>query len=459
MESIVGINFTFPTNDDDFLKLDSFGSLSEIDIAIILLSFSDCNYDQDSSTPSYNGKKLLNHTSSTELSEHIDHWKREISNYLQNGKTLIVLLTQQENLYFHTGKKEYSGTGRNQRVTNIVNSVNNYDFLPFQLSVYPSEGHTILATNSVVNSFYMENKNILRYEAYTTAKEIIPYFLSKNKDKILGGYLKILNGDVIVLPQIEIDYELFQKQNGDWNVKGLRYGAKLKEQFYELNKNIKSFAENNPPPSWANYDQYELNSALEIKREIANLNQTIEKSIKQKEELQNLLPQEQILKNLLFESGKPLELAVILALQTLGYSAENYNDGKLELDQVILSPEGIRYIGECEGKDNKAIDISKFRQLIDNLNEDYEREDVDEKAFGLLFGNAQRLVEPQNRELDFTTKCINGAKRERIGLIKTSDLYFVAKYLIENPNEDFKKKCRVEIHNQLGGIIVFPKFE
>lgn len=458
MESIVGINFTFPSNEDDFLKLDSFGSLSEVEIAIILLSFGDCSYDQDSSTPSYNGKKLLNHSSSTELSEHIEHWKREISNFLENGKTLVVLLTQQENLYFHTGKKEYSGTGRNQRVTNLVNSVNNYDFLPFQLPIYPSEGQIILAANSVVNSFYAENKNILRYEAYTTAKDIVPFFLSKNKDKILGGHLKILNGDILVLPQIEIDYDTFQKQNGDWNVKGLKYGKNLKEQFYELNKNIKSIAEKNPSPSWADTDQYELNSALEIKKKINNLNQTIEKSIKQKEELNNLLPQEQFLKNLLFESGKPLELAVILALQILGYTAENYNDGKLELDQVILSPEGIRYIGECEGKDNKAIDISKFRQLIDILNEDYEREDVDEKAFGLLFGNAQRFVEPQNRDLDFTTKCLNGAKRERIGLIRTSDLFFVAKYLTENPNEDFKKKCRDEIYNQLGGVIVFPKF-
>ena len=62
------------------------------------------------------------------------------------------------------------------------------------------------------------------------------------------------------------------------------------------------------------------------------------------------------------------------------FKAENFDDGKLELDQVITSPEGVRFIGECEGKDNKQIDITKFRQLSDSLNEDFERENVNEKA-------------------------------------------------------------------------------
>lgn len=114
--------------------------------------------------------------------------------------------------------------------------------------------------------------------------------------------------------------------------------------------------------------------------------------------------------DLLYESGKALENAVIKALKILGYHAENYNDGTLELDQVITSPENERYIGECEGKDNKDIDIGKFRQLQDSLNEDFQRDDVKDKAFGLLFGNPQRLINPTERTLDFTEKCKRGAE-------------------------------------------------
>lgn len=168
------------------------------------------------------------------------------------------------------------------------------------------------------------------------------------------------------------------------------------------------------------------------------------------------LEEEESLKDLLFESGKRLENAVILALKILGYHAENYDDGVLELDQIITSPEKERFIGECEGKDNKDIDISKFRQLSDAINEDFQRDEVSEEAFGLLFGNPERLVEPSKRKLDFTLKCKSGAKRKQIGLIKTVDLFTVSKYLLENEDEAFKAACRKAIKEQLGEIIIFP---
>ena len=181
------------------------------------------------------------------------------------------------------------------------------------------------------------------------------------------------------------------------------------------------------------------------------------KIIQQKnEKLKIELEDERILKNLLFEQGKPLERAVIKALEILGYKAENYDDGDLEMDQVIVSPEKNRYIGETEEKDTKDVNITKFRQLVDALNADFAREEVTDRAFGILFGNAERLKEPEKRKLDFTTKCKSGAEREKIALVKTIDLFVIAKYLNENKDGKFKKNCRNAIHNGLGKILVFP---
>jgi hypothetical protein len=140
----------------------------------------------------------------------------------------------------------------------------------------------------------------------------------------------------------------------------------------------------------------------------------------------------------------------------MGYQAENYDDGDLELDQVIISPEKTRFIGECEGKDNKDINITKFRQLVDSLNADFAREEINERALGILFGNPERLTSPERRKLDFTKKCQNGAKRENIALVRTVDLFFVSKYLKENKDPDFQKKCRDAIINGLGKIVEFP---
>ena len=73
-----------------------------------------------------------------------------------------------------------------------------------------------------------------------------------------------------------------------------------------------------------------------------------------------------------------------------------------------------------------------------------------------MFGNAERLQEPKNRKLDFTTKCKTGAEREKIALIKTVDLFVVAKYLVEHNDGVYKKACRDAIHQQLGKVVVFP---
>jgi len=192
------------------------------------------------------------------------------------------------------------------------------------------------------------------------------------------------------------------------------------------------------------------------KKAIDKNTKEIEKIKLRNEKLQVELEEEQALKDLLFEQGKPLENAVIESLKVLGYEAENYDDGELELDQVINSPEGQRFIGECEGKDNKDINITKFRQLLESLNADFAREEVEEKAFGILFGNPERLKNPAERTLDFTKKCKICAEREKIALIKTTDLFVVTKYLKENKDTAYQKACRKAIHDGLGKIVRFP---
>ncbi|BAQ44246.1 hypothetical protein [Methylobacterium aquaticum] len=98
--------------------------------------------------------------------------------------------------------------------------------------------------------------------------------------------------------------------------------------------------------------------------------------------------------HLLYETGKRLELAIEKALRLMGYNVETLRIGDLEIDHVIVGPSGIRMIGESEGKDNSAIDVTKFRQLESNIGEDLEREEITEPAKGVLFGNGFRLTPP-----------------------------------------------------------------
>ncbi|MBK5192569.1 MAG: hypothetical protein JJE07_05040 [Flavobacteriaceae bacterium] len=222
-----------------------------------------------------------------------------------------------------------------------------------------------------------------------------------------------------------------------------------------IDKKLSFDSEKSPLPDWALKKEFSTKKALSIVSSIQINTQEIEELKARNITLKEELSKENKIKDLLFEQGTPLENSVTEALQMLGYEAENYDDGVLELDQVINSPEKHRFIGECEGRDSKDINITKFRQLLESLNADFAREEILEKAYGILFGNPQRLIDPELRELDFTEKCKIGAKREKIALVKTTDLFKIIKYLKEQDDEEFK--CRRAIFKGLGKIVQFPK--
>ena len=78
-----------------------------------------------------------------------------------------------------------------------------------------------------------------------------------------------------------------------------------------------------------------------------------------------------------------------------------------------------------------------------------------QKAF--LFGNAFRLKPPSDRPAEhFTPKCFSAAERNKTALIRTCDLFHVAKALADKPDEQFAASCREAILNTEGKEVVFP---
>lgn len=59
----------------------------------------------------------------------------------------------------------------------------------------------------------------------------------------------------------------------------------------------------------------------------------------------------------------------------LGFDASSFKDDDSEFDAMFSGPEG-RFLGEVEGKENKAINVNKISQLHRNVAEDLVREEV-----------------------------------------------------------------------------------
>lgn len=460
-KQIITIGYEIPGFSDNYRGLSD--PLSLMDADIVLISPQDFRPVGDWVEFTSSDGGCYNVDASKKFIQKIEHLRKELSDHLNDGKNVFIFMTEVDALTLAAGVS----SPRKGPNTYSTYSYSNYNFLPIELGkLTVANGNVINFTGeSLFSNFYKNFKDKLKYEMYVengNPSRII--FTGKNKNKILGAIYSARNGHIVTLPVLPYNYGKFVETKVDnkgkekefWNKKGLEFGNKLVNSLIEIDSQLATKSGKTPTPAWASDKQFIIASEEDIRGKIEK---NIEKitSIKQENEiLEGKLAEEMKLKDLLFEQGKPLEDAVIEALKILGYEAENYNDGTLEMDQVIESPEGYRYIGECEGKDNKEINITKFRQLVDALNEDFTRDEIEERALGILFGNTERLIEPKKRKLDFTIKCKSGAEREKIALVRTMDLFNIAKWLKENNSNDFKEKCRKAIYDGLGKIVQFP---
>lgn len=457
-KEIVSVGYEIPGFSDKEHEYDSRSSLMDADILLF------CPCEPSGRYETYQGKYSYDDSGSFKYKESSAYWSKEIMDFLKSGKTVFLFLGKMQTFFLRTGTSDLKG-----KVTiNHVREHNSYEFLPTRLgNINSANGKVVeFLDNPIFAPFYKEFGSQLEYKIYldNLPEGGTAIFSGKDPSKVLGAKFKIGKGNLVLLPYLPYERSKFttvkSTKKGDqliWNAKGLKFGSKLISLFDQIDNDLKGSKEKSPPPEWALVDEYKSEKEVEIANEINEKNKEVSSLNDDILKLQDQLLEEQILAGLLFEKGKDLELSVIKALSLLGFSAENYNDGELELDQVITSPEGIRYIGECEGKDTKPIDIDKLRQLIESMNADFYREGVTEKAFGILFANPERLKKPSERTLDFTDKCKKSADREKIALIKTEDLFVVCRYLSKSTNEEFKKLCRKAIHDGLGKVVIFPK--
>ncbi len=425
-KKIFTINYEIPGHSDLNLEFSSKKSLMDADI--VLFSPEIPYYERiTTGEGQYLGKTCYGENGSFELKADRNHWKTELANALMSGKTVFLLLDRREDFFLDSGTRSYSGTGKNRSKTINVVSGHSYEFLPIDIGTITSAygSHIVSEGNPLFQPFFEQFKNDLEYRVYLEdLPESISIFTGKDRSKILGAIYGFGAGHLVVLPYLNYGDEKFTEyktnEKGDteefWTKKAGIYGNNFIQHLINIDKGLVQGSTKTPAPSWALKKEFSSKEEQKILHEITKHDKQIEKIKIKNKKLQKQLLEEQVLKDLLYEQGKPLEIAVTRALRILGYEAENYNDGELEMDQVILSPEKHRYIGECEGKDKKDINITKFRQLVESLNADFDRDEVEEKAFGILFGNPERLKEPNLRKLDFTAKCKSGAKGRGVGL-------------------------------------------
>lgn len=443
----------FGVCDDNTESCDFNSDLSLLDWDIIL--FKPDISDFVSYADTFQGKPCLSDDRSFQLKGRTEHWRREIKAAVESGKCVIVYLTDLNEVSIATGEKRFSGTGRNQKTTRIVTEYNNYYSIPANLKAIKTKGQEIklAAKNSELISSYWHNFSPYSKYKVLIDEEITPCLVTKHGDKPVGAIMrsKNSNGALILVPDIDFYPSEFFDEEDEWTEKAKQFAAKLVKSVVSLDKSLRSSGEVTPEPDWAKKDTYKLKKEKAVAADLLKVESKLEVIQAEKEKYLEQINDLGRLRNLLFEKGKPLEYAILDALKILGFNVSQYDDGESEFDAVFESSEG-RLIGEAEGKDNKAVNIDKLRQLALNIHEDLERDEVEEPAKAVLFGNAFRLLPIEERSEPFTTKCISAATTSSTALVFTPDLFTVAKYLLDNRDSRFATKCRKVMLNSVGRV-------
>jgi hypothetical protein len=418
-KTIFTVGFDLPTDKFETVNIKSNQTLADADIILIEAKLVSDNYEECKTTSR--------------------HWRSEILNAFKAGKTIFIYLPHRTKVsnYRHETIDSFK---------NMIPLMDTYSSNKKGKKVkFTEEGKLLINYWNIV-------KDMSSYESILNFSGT-PLLKTNDNTDIVGGYFTEKSlGTMIYLPPIKLpkDFKLIT-----WTEESKNFGHNLAKEIISIDKKLKTTDVLSLKPEWISVPEFTILKENELNEIISNKMQNIKELEEEIKNLNDELKENLVPKQLLYETGIPLENAIIHGLRIIGFDAKNFQDEESEFDIVFSSEEG-RFIGEAEGKDNKAIAITKARQLEINIQEDFDKDGVDSYAFGVLFGNGYRLTKPSQRGDEFTTKVQTLAKRSGILLVATSKLFEVVKYIHDSNDQNYAKSVRECFRDTKGKIMVFP---
>jgi hypothetical protein len=373
------------------------------------------------------GKRILGENQSNQVNRILKRRQAEIIELLKSGKIVISFLTPLSGVFIDVNREE--------------SIITNYHWLPQQQIInYLKNGAgkeiSLKKNDHPFAVYYHAFKADLEYQLYLNSNDRELAFLVNKTGNPVGWELPYGKGMIFFIPPPPkgcIPEKLF--------------GILIQCAKKHFGVNIQT-----PEPEWSK--SLILPGETQLDEQINKIQQSMNELTKNKEEIELKKQELQQYRALLYENGKPLEIAVIKAFRLIGFNADNYKRDDKEHDIVFSSAEG-RGVAEIEGKERDAIHIGKFDQLLREIHEDFE--DHDQLAEGVLVGNAYRLVPlSQRTEPTFTDKVKTAVERNQFKLLSTTELFKVVVKILENPNdESYKTQCRKKIIETRGEEIRF----
>ena len=344
--NILGINTLFSTINYEGFTHDIFRSTTsfmDFDAILIDTSYLAQNYAEDYPS-TFEGKRMISKNESRLMIEEFTRTKTQIVEFLKQGKNVFVLMATNENCFIHTGKTEYSGTGKNARATKIVEEFNTFSFLPIELNPTMVSGEKFnIVCQPPYSTFFQTIKNMMYYDGYFDAPKKSSLLTLHNSNKSISAVFEYEKGKIIILPY-PYDEGYFDTEK-EWK----KYAKKYLDALFELNNALNSSVESYTFPLWAEGIKIldEENEEIKLAQNLTKLRK-IEAKIRKQEELLKEIRKKKIL---ITATGTPLEDIVKEVLMEIGFTLSEPEVGRSD---IIASYNGSDIVAEIKGVSKSA---------------------------------------------------------------------------------------------------------
>jgi hypothetical protein len=338
-KKIVGINthFLFNTTKKfpSFCQKDFDKNISLYDYDTVLINSKISFQGRSAERISYQTGLCLSDETLFQLSTIFDSFRTQLTELLQQGKNIYVIMNQTET-YYHL---DY----QHERYDFDIMS-----YLPIKVEYEILSGQEFHIENrEPYNSFFTSIKQYISYENIIKCDFLEKLITIKGTDKCIGGVCNIYNGKIIFIPDFSrksseiliFENEKVKPETDNRDEVFLDAVFKLEERLVE---NIEEQL-----PDWA--ESFLILNEDDIKENISNTEQKLEKLQGELESQKNELKSIQEYKYLLTSSGKTLESIVKRVLQEIGFTLfeteENRTDviAKYKDRDVVFEIKGVKY--------------------------------------------------------------------------------------------------------------------
>jgi len=165
----------------------------------------------------FQGKPSLSDRVSFQLKECCEHWRREIKQAVETGKSVVVYLPSLCVVYVDTGQRSYSGTGRNQKTTRHLAEYDNYQAIPALLSPITATGNSMKLSArgaEILAPYWTEFERVSQYKVILTEPKVPACLITRTGDKAVGALYRSKSsaGTLLLLPDIEFYADNFVKE-------------------------------------------------------------------------------------------------------------------------------------------------------------------------------------------------------------------------------------------------------